>query len=101
MREIIHECAPAYLAAFVLAYTGGLVFGIYAVLRVMAQYKRVTLMRQDQRFLLRNRMMMAVAQRIGAKHAVSQALHSEKGHILGFHAVQMCVLFAALQISTS
>ena len=46
-------------------------------------------------------MMMAVARRIGHKHAVNQQLNSEKGNILQFHSVQMCVLFAALQISTS
>ena len=71
VKDIVRSCSSSYLAAFILAYTFGLVFGIYAVLRVMAQYKAVTLIRQDPRFLLRNRMMMAVARSIGSNHQVS------------------------------
>ena len=36
LRDIAAQCTDSYLAAFIIAYTGGLLIGIVAVLRVMA-----------------------------------------------------------------
>ena len=36
LRDIAAQCTDSYLAAFIVAYTGGLLIGIVAVLRVMA-----------------------------------------------------------------
>lgn len=94
------QCSKAYLVSFFFSYTGGLIFGIVSVLRVLAQYKEVTMIRQQPRFLLRNRMMRALG-REQPNSKYKQSLHDEKGNILDMHMVQQSVLFAALQVSTA
>lgn len=89
------------MVAFSLSYTLGLIFGVHSVLRVAAQYKKVTVTRQSARFLLRNRMMTVVQNAMGSENAVVQSVGNEAGNILSMHNIPESTLFAAIQVSTS
>lgn len=60
--EIVSQCTNAYLVSFIVSYTGGILFGFYAMFRVMAQYKDLALIRLNPRFQFRNRVLAAYKQ---------------------------------------
>lgn len=83
--HIVEECNEAYLAAFVISYTGGLLFGIYSLCRVMFQYKKVTQIRQSKWFKVRNRILAAVESE--TTKMLVQSLTEEKGFLRPFMSI--------------
>lgn len=101
IRDVLEQCSDSYLAGFLVAYIGGFIFAVYATLRVMSQYKQVTLVRSSARFLLRNRLLTALEGQVGKNNILVQGLSSQVGYTESFMQLARSVMFTSVQVSTS
>ena len=72
--QVVDQCTQSYLAAFSVSYSLGVLFGLYAMLRVLAQYKEIAVIRSNPNFQFRNRVLSAFTKAGHASNLVARSI---------------------------